>query len=343
MRRFGNRVRAPSILAAVAGMVVVARPAALHAQSDTEAALAEALYRQARELMAADKYDEACPKFAESYRLDRGTGTLLNLAACHEHQGKLASAWLEYSDGVVAARRDERPDRVKFAEDHLVELEPKLSRVTLIVPPEADVPGLEIRLDGAPIGVAARGVPAPVDPGPHVVEANAPGKQTFTQNLVIGALADRQTVTIPKLADAPPAAAAPLPEPAAQPMSMAPPPAMAPGDAAADRPTPTSVYVLGGATLALGTAAIVTGAIYLGERSSFKSASDSGVAQDHYDTARSLGIANAVLWGATACGAGVTAYLYFTRPAEPRSERASAIVAPWIAPGSAGLAAHGAF
>jgi hypothetical protein len=122
-----------------------------------------------------------------------------------------------------------------------------------------------------------------------------------------------------------------------------PPPAPVPADAVADRPTPTSVYVVGGATLALGTAAIVTGAIYLGERSSYKSASDSGVAQDHYDTARSLGIVNAVLWGATACGAGVTAYLYFTRPAQPRSERTSAIVSPWIAPGSVGVAARGVF
>src|ERR1051325_11035251 len=122
MQRRGKIRRRSSIVPAlIAGACVVLAPAELRAQANPEAALAETLYRQARDLMAAEKYDEACPKLVESYRLDPATGTLLNLAACHERQGKLASAWLEYSDGVLAARRDERPDRVKFAEDHLAD------------------------------------------------------------------------------------------------------------------------------------------------------------------------------------------------------------------------------
>src|SRR5262245_14317965 len=101
-----------------AGLVALAWlvPGAAAAQSQgAEVALAEMLYRQGRQLMADGKVSEACPKFAESYRLDAATGTLLNLAACHEAEHKLATAWLEYSEAVTLARRDKRDDRIRFA------------------------------------------------------------------------------------------------------------------------------------------------------------------------------------------------------------------------------------
>src|SRR5262245_33315596 len=89
-----------------AGRVALAwlAPGMASAQSSgTEVALAEMLYRQGRQLMAEGKVSEACPKFAESYRLDAATGTLLNLASCHESERKLATAWLEYSEALALA------------------------------------------------------------------------------------------------------------------------------------------------------------------------------------------------------------------------------------------------
>src|SRR5260221_8706952 len=171
-----------SAVGGAAAVVVLFAPLSASAQSaGAEVALAEALYQKGRQLMAEGKYAEACPKFAESYRLDAATGTLLNLAACHESEKKLATAWAEFSEAAASARRDHRDDRVKFAEEHLAAIEPKLSRLTVTVAPNAEVPQLKLQVDGAVVLAAARGVPAPVDPGEHVVEAHAPGRKRWSQ------------------------------------------------------------------------------------------------------------------------------------------------------------------
>ncbi|HEX6274619.1 MAG TPA: hypothetical protein VFZ53_16360, partial [Polyangiaceae bacterium] len=195
----------PGCLAAL-GLAVGSRAEA----QATDRALAEQLFREGQALVEARRYADACPKFAESQRLDPGTGTLLNLAACHQQQGKLASAWTEYSTVITLAQRDNRPDRVAYAEERLKEIEPKLSRLTLELSPEADVSGLVIKLDGAVVGRPALGVAVPVDPGTHNVEAAAPGKRAWQTTIDVPDGPSTKSVVIPALVDAPeqPAAAA---------------------------------------------------------------------------------------------------------------------------------------
>jgi len=299
------------------------------AQSPTGVALAETLYQQARDLASEGRYDEACPKFEESYRLDPATGTLLNLASCHENQGKFASAWFEYLDAVTMARRDGRPDRVSFAQGRLSELDPKLSRLTIVVSPAADYPGLELELDGARIGPAARGVQTPVDPGSHVVEARAPGRQSFKESVEIGKAPEQKTVTIPELA-----ATAPPVVPLAQPKTKV--PAPEPPPPPRERPVPTSAYVAGAVTAGLLVGAVVTGAIYLDRKGAYEETGSKGA----YDTARTLGFVNAGLWIGAAAGVGLTTYFYVTRPEEQRSLAATR---PRRAFSDAGLALAGRF
>ena len=312
------------------------------AQTETRAAVAEALYRQARDLMAAGKYEEACPKFAQSQQLDPATGTLLNLAACHEKQGRLATAWLEYSDALVAARRDAREDRVEYARQRAQELEPKLSRLTLLLAPDADTPGLTIELDGASVGRAVIGAPTPVDPGKHSVRAVAPGKKPQIFDIEIGAGAAQQSLTITKLEDAPVEAAAPplapAPPPEAPPRAPQPTP---PHDELTRRPIPSSVYVAGGITLALAAGAGVTGVAYLNKKSDYDDLPQdrSSSALTRRDQALKYGRINLGLWIGTAIGAGVTTYLYVSRPAA----RVAVRVTPLLGPQVAGLGAAGSF
>ena len=300
------------------------------------AAVAEALYGQARDLMAAGKYDEACPKFAESQRLDPATGTLLNLAACHEKQGRLATAWLEYSDAQMAARRDQREDRVEYARARAQALEPKLSRLTLSLAAGADDPALNIELDGASVGRAVVGAPTPVDPRRHTVRVSAPGKKPWGASVEIGA-AQQQSLVIPLLEMAPPEPAPPAPAPA---MGQ---PARDPTakDTLAPGPIPSSVYVAGGITLAFAAGAGITGVAYLRKREDYHDQKYVADAEDRRNSALRYGYLNAGMWAATAVSAGVTTYLYFTRPARVTSTAAR--VVPWAAPQSAGLNVSGGF
>src|SRR5215472_3170324 len=122
---------APAFLTAVILVTMAGSAAAQPAPSDV--ALAESLFREGRQLINAGKTSEACGKFAESERLDPQIGTELNLALCHEKEGKTASAWGEFNDVAQQATLPADKDRGEFARRHASDIEKKLSRVRLTV------------------------------------------------------------------------------------------------------------------------------------------------------------------------------------------------------------------
>ncbi len=192
-----------------AGVVVLLATSVRADPTPTERALARELFEQGRSLMADKSYAKACAKLGESQRLDPAPGTLLNLAVCHEAEGKTATSWSEFNDALTLARRDGRQDRVELAKARLAKLKPRLSRLTIEVPAASTAPDLAVRLDGASVGKPVWGGAVPTDPGNHVIEAAAPGRKPFRVQLALGDDADRKRVTIPKLAllesqDAPP-------------------------------------------------------------------------------------------------------------------------------------------
>jgi hypothetical protein len=204
-----------------------------------DAALAESLFREGKQLMQARDYARACPKLSESYRQDPASGTLLALALCQEQAGQTASAWGSYTSAVSRARQEGRSDREQAARERAAALEPKLSRLTVEVAPSvAQLPGFSLTRDGAPLPSAAWGSAMPVDPGEHVLEASADGKLPWRKSVRLGASADRQTAKVTALEDAPVTSAPATPAPA-PPLATAPVAAPAPSAPSAPSTAPS--------------------------------------------------------------------------------------------------------
>ncbi|HMI83516.1 MAG TPA: hypothetical protein VK550_05445 [Polyangiaceae bacterium] len=176
------------------------RPA-VAAGTPADTATAQALFDEARKLMGEGRYSEACPKLDESQRIDPGWGTLINLADCHEHIGRTASAWSEFLQVASGSRQAGQSDRAQAAKARAVALEPRLSKLTIAVS-ELNLPaGFEIRRDQSVVGPAQWGTPVAVDPGEHVVEAGAPGKRSWRRTIAVGDEGEKNEVYIPPLED----------------------------------------------------------------------------------------------------------------------------------------------
>ena len=160
-------------------LAIAALPAIAHAQDS-----ADVLFKEGRALLDQKKYDEACPKLAESQRIEPGAGTLVALALCHEGQGKTATAHRELEDAATTASIKGRDDLSNAAKKRANAMEPKLSK--LVVRAESDV---VLRCDGE--GVKAN-EPFAVDPGEHKIEAFGKGRvpRSYTVRLANAGLTE---------------------------------------------------------------------------------------------------------------------------------------------------------
>lgn len=199
-------------LVAMAAFGSAAFPRVAFAQSRADSATAQALFEDAKKLMAAGNYTEACPKFEESQRIDPGGGTLLNLGICYERQGKLASAWTTLLEAATSAKATDNANRERAARQRAAALASRLGRITIRA--TGNTPGLQIVRDGAAVNPAQLGAAIPADAGSHVVAASAPGRKPWQTTLT---LKDGTTeiVVVPTLETAPAARAdAPVARPA---------------------------------------------------------------------------------------------------------------------------------
>ncbi|HVK68615.1 MAG TPA: tetratricopeptide repeat protein [Polyangium sp.] len=333
-------------LALLLSLGVTTSGARAHAQSPEGASIvvAEALFQQGRVLLDQGRYAEACLKLAESQRLDPKLGTLLNLAVCHEKEGKIATAWAEYTSAASLARGKGQKDREQFARDHVAELKKKLAYVVLRM--EAPPAGLGMKLDDKPIDVAALNVPLPIDPGKHTVSAMAPGKRAWTGEILVPAQPGEIPVVIPALEETPelpPEETPPPPPPEpSPPLPQTKPPPAEPRIPAPTGPSAATVLLItgfsvGGAALLVGA---VTGILTLVEANEILPNCDGSQCPGQADalaTANTLANVSNIGFGVAVLGLGVGIAGLALAPKREHAPPPAVSVTPLVGPFAIGL------
>jgi tetratricopeptide (TPR) repeat protein len=200
----------PLAIAATLVAASLARPASADlTAADKETVLAR--YDEAKALLEEGKVAEACRAFEAGKRVDpTAMNLLLRLGDCYERLGRTASAWRELAEAAAIAKAAGDP-RAAEAEARAAKLEPALPRLVIHVPEASRAPGLEVRLDGAPLPEARWATRVAVDLGRHRIEARAPGRAPQVLAIEVAAGAS-EAVTIGPLGGGEPAPR-PLDEP----------------------------------------------------------------------------------------------------------------------------------
>jgi len=186
--------------------LVVLATASPRAFAQSASVQAQSLFDEGRKLLQAGKLAEACAAFESSQKLDPAITTLLNLADCREQNHQLATAWGTFVDANRMARDKSNDKLAKVANNHAKKLEPRLSKLTISVPADHQVAGLEVLRGSDPVNPASWNHALPIDGGTYTITARAPGRAPWSATRTIKVEADAQTVEIPKLADAKPGA-----------------------------------------------------------------------------------------------------------------------------------------
>jgi hypothetical protein len=309
-------MRAPTFLSGALFLLLAAAPLAARAQD------AVALFEQGRALVAQGNWAAACPLFNEAHRLQKdAVGIAMNLGECYAHIGRTASAWSAFREAEFQAKKQNDPGRAQYAHEQAALLEPKLSRLKIDAEP---TPGLIIHRDDQEVGAGVLGTAFPIDPGPHKIEATAPGYRVWSTTVIIGPERDQQSVAVPALGKAPAGA-----EPDGRADS-------------AGRPGGSGQRTLGFAAVGVGGAGLLVGAVTLALDAS-KHASlvqqcpmgrcAASLQQDvaSYHTLGIVSTTGFIAGGALAATGAILVLL------APRTNPQAAGVLPMVGPGYAGL------
>lgn len=282
-------------------LVFCSSPAA--AQSDE--ALAEVLFKQGRDAFESGDYEKACAKFEESYRIEATVGTQLNLAACEEKRGRIATAW-----GLFRAVQRKLPandPRGAFADKNVKSLALRVPHVTFVL--KAGAPAdTEVNIGEVQVKSGAFGEKLPFDPGEHKWIVSAPGYLSRTLTLHLKEKADIEVLLFPGDKQE---VVSPNPQ-------NSPPPYLRDTEES-NFNRRTASYALAGVGVAAVASASIFGVMTLNKRSagnascpSVDDCSEAGAKA--LDQARGYRLATNVSWVVAALSMGTATYFYFTVP-----------------------------
>jgi hypothetical protein len=271
---------------------------------------------------ARPRYEEAFAEFKRAYQLAGSPKILANIGLCAmklERDAEAIEAYSKYLEQVPDVPAEERVQ----VERDLATLKATLAKVTIESRPAgATILDTRVPTQGESIthslGSIATRTEIGIRRGHHVMKARFDGGREVTWEADINggeshvfelpASAMPTTTTTPD-----PGNGSPLRGDTGPSSTHASP---------FPRPVPTSVYVAGGVTLGLGVATLITGLVALNTHSKFEQRNDGNDpagADDLRGTGETLNIATDVLLVGTLIGAGVTTYLFLTRPTVPSS------------------------
>lgn len=153
---------------------------------DTRAGDAPLTLDAARDLFVDAESDEDAGRWAGALaKLQRVAevkltpGVRYHSALCEEHLGHLVTALSQYEAAAAQARAENAADVLRLVDARVADVSSRLALLTVVVAPPGDA---EVTIDGEAL---APGVAVRADPGPHRLEARAPGRASFATVLTL--------------------------------------------------------------------------------------------------------------------------------------------------------------
>jgi hypothetical protein len=221
------------------------------APTEAQVAAARELFIEAEKDEDAERWSDALEKLLRVSTIKLTPGIRYHTALCEEHLGHLLAALRDYKSAADQARTENAADVLRVVDKRMLDSQARIPQLVIVLLPS--LPAATVQLDGRPI---SPGVPIPVDPGTHNVDAVAPGRVPST---VMVTLQERGSTSLEvRLDPQRPAPAEPVAHVAAEPAAGNP-RADAPASTheSAWPPRPRTVAIL---ATALGLAAVGTGA-----------------------------------------------------------------------------------
>lgn len=261
-RRTRSRLAAALVIASA--LLAPAFEGATLAQSKDALAKMRERFREGMALEAGGQYAQALAAFKDVAEVKSTPQVRIHIAKCEEKTGDYVRAIGSYRLALAEAQDKKLKDVEQAANESIASLEPKIPALIIKRGQGANVAA--ITLDQRELGATEIGSDMPLNPGPHVIEASAQGRQPFKAEITLGE-GEKKTVTVKLLEQETPDVA---PTVTTEPTATAPPPPTS-------SPVKTAGFIVGG----LGIVGLGVAGAFIGLRQSTLDELEKKCGKDH--------------------------------------------------------------